>query len=98
MVATLRRLLGVAVAGYYEEMIEEIKSSQPEVEASKSDNRLRRHGHLKMCIISHQFLIYNLYIDFFDIDNKRRIRLLVAMQLPTLKIFDIPERQPAIST
>ncbi len=30
------------------------------------------------------------YIDAVDLDNKRRSRLLVAAQPPTLEIFDIP--------
>ncbi len=68
-------------------MIEEIKSSQPEVKASKSDKWLRSYGHLKICIVSHQFWVY---MDVFDIDNTRRRRLLVTAQPPTLKNFDIP--------
>ncbi len=68
-------------------MIEENKSSQPEVKASKSDKRLRSYSHLKIAPISHQFWVY---MDVFDICNKRRRRLLVAVQPPTLNIFDIP--------
>ena len=75
--AALRRLLRAPAAGYYKEMIEEIKSSQPKVKASKSDKLLQSYGHLKICIISHQFWVY---IDVLDLDNKRRRRLLVAMQ------------------
>ena len=48
-------------------MIEEIKSSQPEVKASKSDQRLRSYGHLKICIIFQEFWVY---MDVFDIGNK----------------------------
>ncbi len=84
----MRRLLRAPAAGYYKEMIEEIRSSQPEVEASKSEKRLLSYGHLKICIISHQFWVY---IDVFVLDNKRRRHLLVAKQPPTSKNFDIPE-------
>ena len=68
-------------------MIQEIKRSQPEVEASKSDKRLRSYGRLKICIISHQFWVY---IDALDLDNKRCRHLIVAMQPTTLNIFYIP--------
>ena len=68
-------------------MIEDTKSSQSEVKASKSDKRLRSYGHLKICIVSHQFWVN---VDVFDMKNKRRRRLLVAAQPPTLEIFDIP--------
>ncbi len=46
--AALRGLLG---AGYLVEMIEGIKSCQPEVKASKSDKRLQSYGHLKICMV-----------------------------------------------
>ena len=52
LAAALRRLLGVCTAGYLMEMIEEIKSCQPEVKASKSDQRLRNYSHLKICMVS----------------------------------------------
>ncbi len=48
-------------------MIEEIKSSQPEVKASKSEQRLRSYGHLKICLVSQEFWVY---MDVFDIGNK----------------------------
>ncbi len=70
-----RRLLGVPAAGYHVQMIEEIKSSQPEVKASKSDKWLRSYGHFKICIVSHQLWVF---VDVFDIDNTRRRRLLIA--------------------
>ncbi len=70
------------------EMIEEIKSCQPEVKASKLDKRLRSYSHSKIAPISHQFWVY---MDVFDICNKRRRCLLVAAQPPTLNIFDIPD-------
>ena len=50
--ATLRRLLGVSAAGYLLEMIEDIKSCQPEVKASKSDKQLRSYTHLKIRMVS----------------------------------------------
>ena len=71
-------------------MIEENKSSQPEVKASKSDKRLLSYSHLKTAPICHQFWVY---MDVFDICNERRRRLLVVAQPPTLKIFDIPDQQ-----
>ncbi len=43
--AALRRLLGVSC--YLLEMIEDIRSCQPEVKASKLDNWLRSYGHLR---------------------------------------------------
>ncbi len=50
-------------------MIEDIKSSQPEVKASKSDEQLQSYGHLKINL--HSFSqILGLYMDVFDIDNK----------------------------
>ena len=39
-------------------------------------------------IISHQFRVY---MNVFDIDNKRRRRLVVATQPPTQKIFESPD-------
>ena len=57
----LQRLLGVSAAGYLGEMIDEIKSCQLEVKASKSDKWLRSYDHLcnrvallhlKICMVS----------------------------------------------
>ncbi len=50
--AALQWLLGVSAAGYLWEIIEDIKSCQPEVKASKSDKRLRSYGHLQIRIVS----------------------------------------------
>ena len=74
MVAALQRLLGVSFPGYLLEMAEEIKRCQPEVKASKSDN----------CSLM------GLYGYVFDIDNRRRRCLIIAVQTPTRKIFDDP--------
>ena len=38
---------------YLSKLIEGIKTNQPEVKASKSDNWLRSYGHLKFCVIFH---------------------------------------------
>ncbi len=51
--AVLRRLLGVSAAGYLLGIIEDIKSCQAEVKASKSDKRLRSYDHLKICMVSY---------------------------------------------
>ncbi len=50
LAAALWWRLGVAAAGYLWEMIEEMKSYQPEVKASKSYQWLRSYGHLNICI------------------------------------------------
>ena len=50
--AALRRLLGLSAAGYLYKIIEDIKSCQPEVEASKLDKRLRSDCNLKICMVS----------------------------------------------
>ncbi len=39
-------------AGYLHKMIEEIKTSKPEVKAGKLDKRLRSYGHSKFCMFS----------------------------------------------
>ena len=52
MSAALRQLLGVSATGYLWEMIEEIKSCQPEVKASTSDKWLQSYGHLKIYMVS----------------------------------------------
>ena len=90
--AALRRLLGVLAAGYLWEMVEEIKSCQPEVKASESDQRLRSYSQLKICMVSGPCLATHA----FDIDNRRRRRLLIAAQMPTRKTFDNPEWPPLV--
>ena len=67
-------------------MIVEIKHK---IKQKCGDGRLLAHilHKLKICIISHQFWVC---IDVFDLNNKRRRRLLVAVQPPTLKFFDLP--------
>ncbi len=56
--AALRWLLGVSTAGYLYKKIEEIKSCQPEVKASKLDEQLRSYGNLKSCMGSDHFGVY----------------------------------------
>ncbi len=38
-------------------MIEDIKTNQPEVKASKSDKQLQSYGHLKICMVFHGFYL-----------------------------------------
>ncbi len=49
-------------------MIEDIKSCQPEVEASKLDKQFRSYGHLKIYMVSDHF---GVYMDVFDIYNRK---------------------------
>ena len=44
-------------SGYWGQMIEDIKSCQPEVEASQSDKRLQSYGWLKICCLKPQICI-----------------------------------------
>ncbi len=77
LAAVLRWLLGVSATGYLYIVIEEIKSCQPEVKASKSDKRLRSYGHLKICMVS----------DHSGVCIQRCRRLFVAAQTPTQKFL-----------
>ena len=43
--------------GYQSKLIEDIKTNQPEVKASKSDKRLQSYGHLKFCMIFNIFYL-----------------------------------------
>ncbi len=44
-------------SGYWGQMKEDIKSCQPEVEASQSDKRLQSYGWLKICCLKTQICI-----------------------------------------
>ena len=41
-------------SGYWAQMIEDIKSCKPEVEASQSDKQLQSYGWLKICYLKTQ--------------------------------------------
>ncbi len=45
-------------SGYWVQMIEDIKSCQPEVEASQSDKRLQSYGWLKICYLYTQICVF----------------------------------------